>query len=151
MSGGLHEYLVEAEALAKEWIDFSQEANGWDSREYGDYVSCYFADSRNHRSVTFGGHFAQIQIAFHATTRFGDITLNAAKNMSKILAKSRQILEDERAKFARRGREEAEALRQQRIKSLKAALAEMGVEDCTVCGEDHEGDVPRACETGDGQ
>ena len=118
------EILQEAESLAKEWVNFSYEAYGWNTEEYGDYVRCYFADSRNHRSVAFGGHSSQIQIALHATTRFGDITMSAAKNLREILAKSRQILEDERAKFARRDLEEAEALRQQRIKSLRAALAE---------------------------
>ena len=117
--------IEELEAHAREWLDFSHQTYGWDTREYGDYVRCYFADTSEHRSVRLGEYGCQIQFAFHRPVQFGDMTLATVKHVDQILQRSREILAAERETAVRKSESEVEADKQARIDTLRRELAEL--------------------------
>lgn len=121
----LVEIFKQLEAHAREWLDFSLETYGWNTREYGEFVRCYFADAGNHRAVTLGRYGCQIDVNFHNPVQFGDMTLAALKSAETILAESRALLAAEREQAANRTESEVQAEREAQIAALRQRLAEL--------------------------
>ena len=116
--------LKDAEALAREWLKFSQEAYGWQCRDYGDdTVDCYFAVSSKHRAVRLGNIACCISIGFHTPVKFSDLTHQSAAKLPEILAATSALLESERELLAERSVAEAEALKANRLAQLRRELA----------------------------
>lgn len=118
----------ELEKHASEWLEFSQKNYGWQTREYADYVRCYFADSTDHRTVAFGKYGCTIQISMFSPVYFSDMTMNSLANAEAILNHARALLDQERLNIdlqsAERCREEKVAL----AAKLRERLAELECE-----------------------
>lgn len=124
----LLETLRQIEAHAQEWLDFSQETYGWNTREYGEHgddVRCYFADSGNHRSVRLGRYGCRISVGFFSPVQFSDLTYRSMANAETLLATARELLAAERQRAAQRTESEVQSEKAAQIESLRKRLAEL--------------------------
>ena len=117
--------LKRAEALARDWLEYSEATYGRDTRDYADYVRCYFAADTRYRTVTFGRYGAQVQVQFHSPVQFGYLTYRTAEAINDILRQARELLAAERDAAAKRSEAEVQFERDARVARLKEQLAEL--------------------------
>ncbi len=117
--------LKQAEALAHEWLSFSEDAHGRDTREYADFVRCYFAANTNFRAVRFGPHGQCVEVYFHSPVQFNGLTHRAVERLDDILRHARDLLKQEREAATNRTTTEMQAERDALIGRLREQLAEL--------------------------
>ena len=113
--------------LARDWRDFSREMNGWDCRSYRKgKVQCYFADTRDHSSVSF--RFFEhdvVQISFHSSPTVSGFTLRSVDLIEKGLVEYSALLDELKAEYKERDAEEVEKEKQAKIEALNLQIAEL--------------------------
>lgn len=115
----------ELEDHAREWLEFSRETYGWETREYDEYVRCYFAENSDHQSVRLGKYGCDINVSFFSPVQFSGMTYKALTSLDSILADCRALLVVERQKANERSEAEVETHRAQQIEKLRMRLAEL--------------------------
>lgn len=119
--------------LAKDWRDFSQTRHGWDCKTYcNERISCYFADNRDHSSVTFKiKHFSfywdTIDVAFHSPPIISGFTIRSVGAINACISECSKLLEQEKSDFDKLTQEQVKAEKQVKIDILEKRLA--GIKD----------------------
>jgi hypothetical protein len=117
------EVFQKIEQLAKDWLAFSLEAHGWETRDYSDNVRCYFASNSDHKAVRLGRYGCQVEIAFFSPVQFSGITTSFLKNWEKVCEQCARELEVEREAIAIKSKKEIEDEKAAKVDLLKRQLA----------------------------
>jgi len=107
--------------LCKDFREFSQRVHGWNTELYCDKkVWCYFADQRNHTSVTID----DIEVSFHTQPKI-TIPINMIGGLAAITKSYRNKLNTLIKDYDALALEKNELDKQARIAALKIPLKEL--------------------------
>jgi len=114
--------------LAKDWRDYSEKSNGWNTVTYGCGVWCYFSIGREHTSVHIEDNgIGCIEVAFHRIVKFtfSNPAMINAESINKITIKYRKILNEFNERYKKVTEVEKEQNRLDKIKHLESQLKDL--------------------------